>query len=134
MEMRQFWDLDFPDKVCVFLMRKSFLKFIKFADIYSKMVVDPRSEDEIVEGVRSRLLESVRLRMRADVPVGVYLSGGLDSSAIAGMMCHLKKNVPKSTVNPSEDNSLLCFTIAFDEDSGMDESGNSYSSLQHKQF
>ncbi|KAM3081836.1 hypothetical protein ACMFMG_004306 [Clarireedia jacksonii] len=109
MEMRQYWDLDFPDK----------------------MVIDPRSEDEIVEGVRSRLLESVRLRMRADVPVGVYLSGGLDSSAIAGMMCHLKKNAPKSTENSSGDNSLLCFTIAFDEDSGMDESDIAVRTAEH---
>ncbi|MDE2847445.1 MAG: asparagine synthase (glutamine-hydrolyzing) [Gemmatimonadota bacterium] len=38
-----------------------------------------------VDQVRYRLEESIRLRMRADVPVGCLLSGGLDSSALLGM-------------------------------------------------
>lgn len=37
---------------------------------------------DAAEGVRERLFESVKLRLRADVPVGSCLSGGLDSSAI----------------------------------------------------
>ena len=39
--------------------------------------------DDAVELYRTRLLDSVRLRLRADVPVGTCLSGGLDSSSIA---------------------------------------------------
>ena len=46
---------------------------------------EQRTEGEMVEGVRQRLLEAVRLRMRADVKIGVYLSGGLDSSTTLGM-------------------------------------------------
>ena len=46
---------------------------------------EQRSEEEMISGVRERLLEAIRLRMRADVKVGVYLSGGLDSSAVLGM-------------------------------------------------
>lgn len=38
------------------------------------------SETEIIDGIRERLYESARLRMVADVEVGVLLSGGLDSS------------------------------------------------------
>ncbi|CAF0723281.1 unnamed protein product [Rotaria sp. Silwood1] len=46
---------------------------------------EKRTEHEMIDGVHQRLLEAVRLRMRADVTVGVYLSGGLDSSVLLGM-------------------------------------------------
>ena len=47
---------------------------------------DPR---ESAERYRELLEDSVRLRLASDVPLGVYLSGGLDSSAVLGMMAHL---------------------------------------------
>ena len=40
------------------------------------------SEEEAVEGVRERFIESMKLRLRADVPMAFCLSGGIDSSAI----------------------------------------------------
>ncbi|MEA5563550.1 asparagine synthase (glutamine-hydrolyzing) [Planktothrix agardhii] len=43
------------------------------------------SAQEYVEELRDILDEAIRLRLRADVPVGCYLSGGLDSSAILGI-------------------------------------------------
>jgi len=43
-------------------------------------------ERELVERFRSLLEESVRLRLMADVPLGLFLSGGLDSSAVAALM------------------------------------------------
>lgn len=43
-------------------------------------------EPILVEQFRDLLQESVRLRLMADVPLGVFLSGGLDSSAIAALM------------------------------------------------
>ncbi len=45
-----------------------------------------RSEASLVDEFRERLTESVRLRLMADVPLGMFLSGGLDSSAIAALM------------------------------------------------
>ncbi|HEY6049396.1 MAG TPA: asparagine synthase (glutamine-hydrolyzing), partial [Sphingomicrobium sp.] len=51
--------------------------------------VEPRqglSEDEWVEEARARLLTSVDRHMLADVPVGAFLSGGVDSAAVAAAM------------------------------------------------
>ncbi|NMO21281.1 asparagine synthase (glutamine-hydrolyzing) [Pyxidicoccus fallax] len=50
---------------------------------------DPADEQGMVEAVRAAVEQSVRLRLRADVPVGVYLSGGIDSSAVLGVASRL---------------------------------------------
>ena len=47
---------------------------------------DIRSEQEVMEEYRTLLEESVRLRFRSDVPVGINLSGGLDSSTLLGLV------------------------------------------------
>lgn len=68
------------------------------------------SVDDHIGRVRAALEESIRLRLRADVPVGVYLSGGLDSSAIFGIASRL---APKP---------LKAFTLTFDQ-AEYDEAG-----------
>jgi asparagine synthase (glutamine-hydrolysing) len=44
-----------------------------------------RGEDELAEELRARLRDSVRAHLIADVPVGVLLSGGVDSGALAAL-------------------------------------------------
>lgn len=47
---------------------------------------DTRSDAAIIQEARERLTESVRLHLRADVPLGLFLSGGVDSAAVLAMM------------------------------------------------
>jgi asparagine synthase (glutamine-hydrolysing) len=73
---------------------------------------EPRlDEDRPAESLRSALQSSVELRLNADVPVGMLLSGGLDSSAVAAM-------IPK---NRREH--VHAFSIGF-ESKSYDESGD----------
>jgi asparagine synthase (glutamine-hydrolysing) len=57
------------------------------------------SPAEAAEAVREKLRDSVRVHMIADVPVGVLLSGGLDSTAVTAMAAEANPKIPIS--NPS---------------------------------
>lgn len=48
-------------------------------------VAEPPSSHDAVEAIRACLIDSVELRLRSDVPVGVSLSGGLDSTSVAAL-------------------------------------------------
>jgi asparagine synthase (glutamine-hydrolysing) len=69
--------------------------------------VRTESEDELAEELRERLRDSVRAHLIADVPVGVLLSGGVDSCALAALASEVAAPV-------------RTFTIGFDE-RGFDE-------------
>lgn len=68
-----------------------------------------RNADEWAEGLRGVLREAVSKRLRSDVPVGVLLSGGIDSSTVTALAA-------EATSGP-----LRTFSIGFDEPS-YDES------------
>ncbi|KAJ7502620.1 putative asparagine synthase [Mycena galericulata] len=71
--------------------------------------------DEMILKVRTLLMESVRLRLRADVPLAVYLSGGIDSSSVAGIATHLLREKDSNA-------KVTAFTLAYIEDETTDES------------
>jgi asparagine synthase (glutamine-hydrolysing) len=68
-----------------------------------------RSLGELKERVRAEVRDAVRARLTADVPLGVFLSGGVDSSAIVACMREL--NVGR----------LATFSVGFGADASHDE-------------
>ena len=51
----------------------------------------PRSENQYVEIYREMLEEAVSSHLMSDVPLGVFLSGGIDSSAVAALMTRIRR-------------------------------------------
>jgi asparagine synthase (glutamine-hydrolysing) len=77
-EIRSYWSLDYADQQ------------------------DPRNERLVVEELEALLEESVRIRLMSEVPLGVFLSGGLDSSTVVAL------------ASRASDRPLKTFTVGFD--------------------
>jgi asparagine synthase (glutamine-hydrolysing) len=67
----------------------------------------PFSQEEAIEAVRDRFREAVRLRLRSDVPVGAFLSGGIDSTLVVSTIRELLPNTSLTTFCASFDDEQL---------------------------
>ena len=85
---------------------------------FDKLVVDASAkqvpdEEQALNQLETTLSDAVRLQSLADVPLGAFLSGGVDSSTIVALM--------QNQANEEGRNPVSTFTIGFDE-AGFDES------------
>ena len=62
------------------------LEIRRYWEIPEPAAVEPRDDGSWIRECRERLEETVRLRLMSDVPLGLFLSGGLDSSTIAALV------------------------------------------------
>lgn len=81
----------------------------RYWNLEYKSQVSGRSEKRLAEELFELLFDATRIRLRSDVPVGAYLSGGLDSTVISALT-HLLVG-----------DQLRTFSVSF-EDAGFDES------------
>lgn len=79
---------------------------------------DSASEAEHAARLRDAMVEATRIRLRADVPVGAYLSGGLDSAVVAAV------------VRQYTGARLRTFSVGF-EDAAYDETGFQRQVIRH---
>jgi asparagine synthase (glutamine-hydrolysing) len=84
------------------------------------------SLDEAADRLRELFVDSVRLHLRSDVPVGAALSGGIDSSAIVAAMRHLEPRLELHTFSYVADDPALC------EEKYVDLAARSVQAIQHK--
>jgi len=93
------------------ILHKGQFSIERYASLSLAPVHRYSTEEQAIEHIRQGLERSVQLRLRSDVEVGVYLSGGLDSSIIT----YLTTKLSRHTVST--------FSVAF-EDEEFDESAH----------
>ncbi|MCP4443591.1 MAG: asparagine synthase (glutamine-hydrolyzing) [Aureispira sp.] len=78
-------------------------KYWDAQEVYSNSKITTKKEPELLEELEDLLTESFELRMVSDVPVGAFLSGGIDSSLVTALL------------QKKEGRQLKTFTIGFDQ-------------------
>jgi asparagine synthase (glutamine-hydrolysing) len=90
----------------------------KYWDLDFRPESGTRTEEHYADGLRELLIDATRLQLRADVPVGAYLSGGIDSAVIAAL------------IRNYTDTPLRTFSVTFD-DKAFDESEYQQQMINH---
>ena len=78
------------------LLQDGNLSISRYWDMPMPDESDRRSDNELCEELRFLLSRAVRRRMVSDVPLGVFLSGGIDSSIVAGLMARQSSTAIKT--------------------------------------
>jgi asparagine synthase (glutamine-hydrolysing) len=79
------------------VLEKAELKKYRYWDWdFSNEKISQNNQHQLVEELHELLIDATKIRLRADVPVGAYLSGGLDSSVLVAMIHHFG-DVPLKT-------------------------------------
>ena len=85
------------------IWRDGMVDIKRYWDVSFQATEPERPRREYIQQWKELFAESVRLRLMADVPLGMFLSGGIDSSAIAAMMSQMV------------DEPIKTFSVAFKE-------------------
>jgi asparagine synthase (glutamine-hydrolysing) len=87
-----------PAHILIYSVTKGSLKISRYWELPEPTTSS--SDEDLLEELKNLLMDSVRLRMIADVPVGILLSGGIDSSLVTAMAA-LSSSSPVKTFTVS---------------------------------
>ncbi|WOF17196.1 asparagine synthase (glutamine-hydrolyzing) [Methanoplanus sp. FWC-SCC4] len=91
------------------------------------------SDENASEELLFKIIDSVKIRLRSDVPVGTCLSGGLDSSTIVSLINNIIKKEGIKSVGDRQNTFSVCFEDKrYDESEYIDEVINSTGVSAHK--
>ena len=107
------------------------LKLSRYWSPLDSSISVAKNYSEQVEQLRELLLDSTRLRMRSDVPIGTALSGGVDSSAIAACMSQIGGKPEKSQQNERVSQKWQNSFVAGFPGTVMDETADAGRVAQH---